>query len=162
MIERLDGLNPNSPYISMGGGNTSPSAPSEQEVLFQKTSGRSIDGQTTSDRFQLSTENEIRQMEKAVEEQKEKSIQEDLPLEKTIGRLNDRMNLLNRQLMFRLDERIGRNYVSIIDKETKETIKEFPPEEIRNFIAQMMEFEKRMQAGGESDQMGELVVNIEV
>jgi uncharacterized FlaG/YvyC family protein len=59
------------------------------------------------------------------------------------------MNLSNRSLRFKLDERIGRNYISIIDKETEEIIKEYPPEEIRNFMAQVMKFEERMLASGD-------------
>lgn len=164
MIERLDGLNPISPQISNGGVFDSPAASSEQINLFPQGSDK--DGQQVSDVFHSSLE-----LEQAVQEQvtKEGGVDEksgDLPLDRIIERLNHKMNLSNRSLRFKLDERIGRNYISIIDKETDEILKEYPPEEIRNFMAQVMKFEERMLANGDERQamekMGDLMVDVEV
>lgn len=161
MIERLEGLIPVNPQISNGGGYSSPAASSEQIFVF---SPQSETGNEQPEDVFVSSGSRGKQEDLSAQikkEAQEKNL-EDLPLEKTIQRLNEKMNLLNRQLQFRLDERIGRNYISIIDKKTKETIKEFPPEEIRNFIAQMMEFENRLKEEPNSDLVGELMVNIEV
>jgi flagellar protein FlaG len=168
MIQRVDGLTPVSPQISDGGGYTPPAASSEQ--TFELTSqqiGDSASRQELADVFESSGKqrgaDDVAVRIKGTEAREEPDQDlKDMPLEKTIERLNEKLNLLNRQLSFRLDERIGRNYISIIDKQTKETIKEFPPEEIRDFIAQMIELEDRMKEDGSSENNGELFVNLEV
>jgi flagellar protein FlaG len=63
-------------------------------------------------------------------------------LEESIRQLNERLYYLDRQILFKVDKKINRSYISIIDKTTKEVIKEFPPEEIRTLMARMREFEQ--------------------
>ncbi len=164
MIERLDGLNPISPQISNGGVFDSPAASSEQINLFQQSNG--AEERVVTDVFDSSLKIEKSVSEQVKEEVKTDEKNGDLPLDKIIERLNYKMNLSNRSLRFKLDERIGRNYISIIDKETEEIIKEYPPEEIRNFMAQVMKFEERMLASGDGQPVfgpkGELMVDVEV
>jgi flagellar protein FlaG len=81
-------------------------------------------------------------------------------LDDMIDRLNRKLNTMNREIQFRLDEKIGRNYISVIDRKTKEIIKEFPPEEIRNFIARSIEFSTR--AGLDDSALKELLISLEV
>lgn len=166
MIERLDGLSPINPQISNGGVYDSPATSSEQINLFSQTADPKTEERAVSDVFDSSfvSPKAVRQREKEQSEKADTPVQEaeNLQLDKIIERLNEKMSLANRQLQFRLDERIGRNYISIIDKQTRETIKEFPPEEIRNFMAQVIEFEKQMMSGGQEETAGELMINIEV
>lgn len=84
---------------------------------------------------------------------------EEKELKDTIKRLNDRLAGLDREVQLKMDERIGRYYVSVIDKESKEIIREFPPEEIRTFIARFMEYNEKM--SGMTD-LRSLIVNLEV
>lgn len=80
-------------------------------------------------------------------------------LNDTINRLNDKLNRLDREIQLKIDERIGKNYVSVIDKSSKEIIREFPPEEIRSFIARFMEFNDKL--ASETD-LRSLIINLEV
>jgi uncharacterized FlaG/YvyC family protein len=58
-----------------------------------------------------------------------------------------------------VDQRIGKNYVSVIDKESKEVIREFPPKEIRSFIARFMEFNENLAS---TTDLRSLIINLEV
>ncbi len=80
-------------------------------------------------------------------------------LEKTIEKLNEKLNSLNRELLIKVDKKINKNYISIVDKKTKEVIKEYPPKEIRKFIAQLMEFDEKIFKKSKSKN---LILNIEV
>jgi len=44
----------------------------------------------------------------------EKSLEEDL--KKTIEALNDKLTRLDREVLFKMDKRINKNYISVIDK----------------------------------------------
>jgi len=80
-------------------------------------------------------------------------------LEESIEKLNEKMNMLNRELHFKVDKKIGKDYISIINKDTKEIIKEFPPKEIRTFIARMRDYESGSMSRGD---LKNLLVNLEV
>lgn len=80
-------------------------------------------------------------------------------LHDTIDRMNKKLNNLDREIMLKVDQRIGKNYVSVIDKGSKEIIREFPPEEIRTFIARFMEFNEKL--ASETD-LRSLIINLEV
>lgn len=84
---------------------------------------------------------------------------EEKELKETIKRLNDRLGGLDREVLLKMDERIGRYYVSVIDKESGDIIREFPPEEIRTFIARFMEYNDKL--AGVTD-LRSLIVNLEV
>jgi uncharacterized FlaG/YvyC family protein len=84
---------------------------------------------------------------------------EEKELKETIQRLNDRLGGLDREVLLKMDERIGKYYVSVVDKESKEIIREFPPEEIRTFIARFMEYNDKL--AGVTD-LRSLIVNLEV
>jgi flagellar protein FlaG len=80
-------------------------------------------------------------------------------LKDTIQTLNDKLTRLDHEVQFKLDKRINKNYISVIDKKSKEVIREFPPEEIRAFIARFDEFNQKLT--GTSD-VKSLIINLEV
>lgn len=80
-------------------------------------------------------------------------------LKDTIQTLNDKLTRLDHEVQFKLDKRINKNYISVIDKKSKEIIREFPPEEIRAFIARFDEFNQKLT--GTSD-VKSLIINLEV
>jgi len=81
-------------------------------------------------------------------------------LEESIQELNDKLYTLNRQLQFKMDKDLNRSYISVIDKTTKEVVKEIPPKAIRNLMLQLREYQENCQyrAGDAKD----LFVNVEV
>lgn len=80
-------------------------------------------------------------------------------LKETIERLNEKLNRLDREIQLKVDNRIGKNYVSVIDKESQEVIREFPPKEIRSFIARFMEFNEKLAANTD---IRSLIINLVV
>lgn len=77
----------------------------------------------------------------------------------TIERLNDKLSRLDREVLLKVDQRIGKNYVSVVDKQSQEVIREFPPKEIRSFIARFMEFNENLAANTD---IRSLIINLEV
>jgi flagellar protein FlaG len=51
-------------------------------------------------------------------------------LNRMVSHLNDFAQALHRDLHFSVDEDSGRTIVKVVDSETKEVIRQFPPEEI--------------------------------
>jgi flagellar protein FlaG len=96
--------------------------------------------------------------ERAASAQKpDKSLEEEL--QKTVEALNDKLNKLDREILFKVDKRINRNYISVIDKQSKEVIREFPPKDIRTFIARFDEFNQKLDS---SSDVKSLIINLEV
>jgi flagellar protein FlaG len=87
----------------------------------------------------------------------EQSLEEDL--RRSIEALNDKLTRLDREVLFKVDKRINRNYISVIDKESKEVIREFPPKDIRNYIARFDEFHEQLNS---SSDVKSLIINLEV
>ncbi|NLM74436.1 MAG: flagellar protein FlaG [Clostridiaceae bacterium] len=61
-------------------------------------------------------------------------------LEKAIERANKAMEVQNRQLQFEIHEKTKEIMVKIIDSETKEVVREIPPEKLLDMFASMLEF----------------------
>jgi len=55
--------------------------------------------------------------------------------------INDTMTLINRSLSFRVDDQNGRTVISIIDRDTDETIKQIPSEDLLKLINHMQELQ---------------------
>ncbi len=53
--------------------------------------------------------------------------------------LNQVVDLFNHELRFEIDDRLGKVIVKIIDKETGETIRQIPPEDMLNIMARIDE-----------------------
>jgi flagellar protein FlaG len=103
-----------------------------------------------------------RQLERVIKAEVEKTAKEkDLEeqLRETIDALNEKLARLDREILFKIDKRINRNYISVIEKESKEIIREFPPEEIRNFIARFDELNEKLNVSAD---VKSLIINLEV
>ncbi|MGE5340816.1 MAG: flagellar protein FlaG [Candidatus Omnitrophota bacterium] len=84
---------------------------------------------------------------------------EEEKLKQVIDSLNEKLSRLDREVEFKLDKRINKNYISVIDKQSKETIREFPPEEIRSFIARFDEINNKLMM---TTDVKSLIINLEV
>ncbi|NMA66573.1 MAG: flagellar protein FlaG [Clostridiaceae bacterium] len=74
---------------------------------------------------------------------KEAEIQEKISLpflEKAVSKANQAMFMQNRQLQFSIHEKTKEIMVKIVDSETKEVIREIPPEKLLDMFASMLEF----------------------
>lgn len=103
-----------------------------------------------------------RQLERVIQREVEKP-DKDKDLEKqlneTVDALNEKLARLDREILFKVDKRINRNYISVVDKQSKEIIREFPPEEIRTFIARFDELNEKLMV---STDVKSLIINLEV
>ena len=60
-------------------------------------------------------------------------------LKKAIAEMNEKINNMNQEAVFGIHEKTNRVMIKILDKETKEIIKEFPPEKTLDMIASIWE-----------------------
>lgn len=60
-------------------------------------------------------------------------------LKKAIAEMNEKINNTNQEAVFGIHEETNRVTIKIINKDTKETIKEFPPEKTLDMIARIWE-----------------------
>ena len=80
-------------------------------------------------------------------------------LKKAVDSLNEKMSRLDREIQFKIDKKINKNYISVIDKESREVIREFPPKDIRTFIARFDEFNEQIDS---SSDLKSMIINLEV
>ncbi len=80
-------------------------------------------------------------------------------LNELIDRLNEKLSLSNREIIFKTEKKINKHYVSVVDKESQEVIKEWPPKEIRKFLIGLKELEDKL---GSNKDIENLIVNLEV
>lgn len=145
--------------INKGEGVQPSSPPSSSEEVKIKTPAKSGGiGQVKKDaavelapEIQKNLESENRNEDEGKTVEKE--------LRETIERLNEKLSRLDREILLKVDQRIGKNYVSVIDKQSQEVIREFPPKEIRSFIARFMEFNEKLAANTD---IRSLIINLEV
>ena len=152
----IDGVTVNSDnlVINTGGGSVPSPPPSSLET---NKSEAAQTAEKTSAKVDLRPEVATSQTEEAVKEGSQEKLENEL--KETIERLNDKLNRLDREILLKVDKRIGKNYVSVIDKESKEIIREFPPKEIRSFIARFMEFNENLAS---TTDLRSLIINLEV
>ena len=79
--------------------------------------------------------NQMQQLSARQAQQQQKSEQ----LKKAIAEMNRRINNSNEEAAFGVHEDTNRIMIKIMDKETKEVIKEFPPEKTLDMIARIWE-----------------------
>ena len=60
-------------------------------------------------------------------------------LKKAIAEMNKKNNNTNQEAVFGVHEQTNRVMIKIVDKETKEVVKEFPPEKTLDMIAKLWE-----------------------
>ncbi len=70
---------------------------------------------------------------------KQSVAQQTAKLKKATGEMNRKINNSNEQAVFGVNEDTNRIMIKIMDKETKEVIKEFPPEKTLDMIARIWE-----------------------
>ena len=150
----IDGVSVNSdnPVINKGSGNA-PQPPSSPEI------NSSVSGQAAAE-VDLSSrvaDDGNKKSERVAKSQTEEA--EEKQLKDIIGSLNDKLEQRSREVQFKLDKKIDRHYISVIDKQSKEVIREFPPEEIRTFIARFDEFNEKLNT---SSDVKSLIINLEV
>lgn len=79
--------------------------------------------------------NQMQQLSARQAQQQQKSEQ----LKKAIAEMNRRINNSNEEAVFGVHEDTNRIMIKIMDKETKEVIKEFPPEKTLDMITRIWE-----------------------
>jgi flagellar protein FlaG len=142
--------------INKGKGATPSQPPSSSEINANNETARIT---TEVDvRAQLTKDTDAnKSSERVSESQLTQSLEEEL--KEMIQTLNEKLSRMDREVLFKVDKRIDKNYISVIDKESKEIIREFPPREIRTFIARFMEFNEKLAT---STDVRSLIINLEV
>ncbi len=51
-------------------------------------------------------------------------------LNETVSRLNEAVQVVKRDLQFRVDDESGRTIITVLDSETEEVIRQIPPEQV--------------------------------
>jgi flagellar protein FlaG len=147
--------------INQGEGVSPSRPPSSSEVnAATKTGGPGQTNKTAeSPAVELSREikGNLEQAEVKQKEAEKELVEQEL--KDTVRRLNEKLARLDREILLKVDQRIDKNYVSVIDKESKEVIREFPPEAIRTFIARFMEFNEKLAS---TTDLRSLILNLEV
>lgn len=80
-------------------------------------------------------------------------------LNESVNTLNEKLTRLDHDVLFKVDKRINKNYISVVEKNSKKVIREFPPEEIRSFIARFDEINQKLSRSGDVKSM---IINLEV
>lgn len=81
--------------------------------------------------------NGSRQQQAAAGSQKNQAMPDQL--KKAIAEMNKKINNSNEEAIFGVHEQTNRVMIKIIDRETKEVVKEFPPEKTLDMIAKLWE-----------------------
>jgi len=160
MIETIS-TNENFP-INKGEGTTPSSPPSSSEAKDVKDTGITTKSTSTEKATSDASVDLDPGLKDTLESDKSKESSDGIvekELKETIERLNEKLGRLDREILLKVDKRIGKNYVSVIDKESKEVLREFPPKEIRSFIARFMEFNEKLAANTD---IRSLIINLEV
>lgn len=151
MIETITGKD--SVLVNKGGDTGAPRPPSSQET----SSGEAPSAVEIDLRSEIAKDVNKNSERASGIEKPDKSLEE--KLNDTVEALNDKLNQLDREVLFKVDKRIRKNYISVIDKQSKEVIREFPPKDIRTFIARFDEFNDQLSATSDVKSM---IVNLEV
>ncbi|WP_067727098.1 flagellar protein FlaG [Oceanobacillus damuensis] len=80
------------------------------------------------------------QIKQGNEQPKTESVTNKADLETAISKLNDFIEPLRRNLKFELHDKLEKYYVTVIDSNTKEVIKEIPPKKMLDMYAEMADF----------------------
>jgi flagellar protein FlaG len=153
-----EGVSPSPPPSSSETSNAS-----EVATRTSKTGVASEAVTTTSTQVDASVEltPQARDTLENSDQQKKEGQEDELQKElvDTVERLNEKLTRLDREILLKVDQRIGKNYISVVEKETQEIIREFPPEEVRSFIARFTEFNEKLASVTD---LRSLIVNLEV
>lgn len=152
----IDSVNPLTPNKAGEAGSGSTRPPSSQEVSTDSSASQTA---IAADKRAEDTGDINKSSERAAgNERSQESLEEDL--KKTIEALNDKLAGLDRQVQFRVDKRINKSYISVIDKESQEVVREFPPKDIRAYIARFDEFNENLSSS--TSDVDSMIINLEV
>lgn len=143
--------------VNKGEGYTPPQPPSPSvPSSSQKSSSNEAAAVELSQEVQSNTQttNEI-----SKSSPKENEMDMEKRLHESVNTLNEKLTKMDREIQFKLDKKINRNYISVIDRKSKEIIREFPPEEIRAFIARFDEINEKLSM---SPDLKSMIINLEV
>lgn len=102
-----------------------------------------ISNQTPSTDFQVKQIDQVPKVKEVSAEKQEQPQQEVLTKEKTekvIESMNDFLKESNSHLKFQFHDQLKEYYVTIVDDETNEVIKEIPPKKLLDMYAAMTDF----------------------
>lgn len=154
IINKGEGSTPSQPPSPTAPTTTAQSNEAGPAVKVDLTQGLSQDIQGT----QIAQQNAV--SGSSNKEGSDKELEE--KLKQSVETLNDKLTRLDREVQFKVDKRINKNYISVIDKKSKEIIREFPPEEIRAFIARFDEINEKLQVSQSTNDIKSLIINLEV
>jgi uncharacterized FlaG/YvyC family protein len=128
-------------------GNTLPLTPSGGNSLPQKHSFTSSSNHVkTNDSIvtkEIQTASTL-QSAKALENPQAKSIENDkAEVKNQIEELQQFNQSIDRSLQFKVDDELGVTIVRVVDKETDELIRQFPPEELINISRRLKELNEQ-------------------
>jgi len=87
----------------------------------------------------VAAKSETQQVTDALVISREKTIDREPPKESQIKQLQQFNQSINRSLLFEVDEELGITIVRVVDKDTDELIRQFPPEELLNLSRRLKE-----------------------
>jgi flagellar protein FlaG len=151
----IDGVSVNNDNLVINaGGVTKPSPPPSSPEISRSASGQAAVEVDLSTQVARDSNKKSERVDKSQSEQSpEKELKE------SIDKLNEILEKMDREILFKLDKKIDKHYISVIDKTSQEVIREFPPKEIRTFIARFDEFNEKLNT---SSDIKSLIINLEV
>jgi flagellar protein FlaG len=151
MIETIRG---NDILVNKGDEARSARPPSSQEISNSESGESAVQVDLRSD-----IAKDVNKSSERVSGNAKSESSMDEELQKSVDSLNEKLSKLDREILFKLDKKIGKNYISVVDKTSQEVIREFPPKEIRTFIARFDEFNNQLNSAAD---VKSLIVNLEV
>lgn len=151
----IDSVSANSDNLVINKGEGVPSPPpSSPEISNSESSQAAVE---VGLRGQSSETTKSSERTSSAAKQNEESLED--KLRETVDALNEKLNRLDREVLFKVDKKINKNYISVIDKQSQEVIREFPPKEIRTFIARFDEINEKLMV---TPDVKSLIINLEV
>jgi len=100
----------------------------------QGSMAASADTQSTSSQMQAQARPAVSQATPVVETTQPAESAQATPsahaLNETVSRLNEAVQVVKRDLQFRVDDESGRTVITVLDSETEEVIRQIPPEQV--------------------------------
>jgi flagellar protein FlaG len=127
-------------YQAQGAAKTQETAPVNTDVPEEAQNTNNIDA-TTAAVTQTQAEDDKQDdgsKQQSGSQNAQKQVVSD-PLKKAIAEMNKKINNSNEEAVFGVHEETNRVMIKIVDKDTKEVVKEFPPEKTLDMIAKVWE-----------------------
>lgn len=134
---------------------TSPTTSPAPTISSENSTSNAADSVDISPEVQKISNSSETQKPKEVSKssQKENESETEKKLKESVAALNEKLNRMDLDVLFKVDKRINKNYISVVEKNTKKVIREFPPEEIRSFIARFDEINERLSSSRDAKSM---------